>query len=202
MKTHTRTNRDRKPLFWQAGAVILAATLCAPALAGFRAEVLTVDPIIEVVEVEVPHEVCRVESVRQTTVQGSSYGRGGQRSRTPGVVGAIIGGAIGNSVGHGKTNRRIGTAVGAILGGTIGADISRRNHQRSQYEGRGYNSGRNQPASYRTEQVCRVTRDFRTEERINGYAVTYTYAGETYSAVLDHDPGRYLDVNVRVTPTG
>lgn len=213
MKTRTPTPSDRKSLFPQAGAAILAAALCAPALAGDRAEVLAADPIIESYEVEVPHEVCRVESVRQTPQAhyggnySGNYGANyGQRSRTPGVVGAIIGGAIGNSVGRGKTNRRIGTAVGAILGGTIGSDISRRNHQRQQYGNRGYNSGRNagynQPVSYRREQVCRITHDYRTEERINGYAVTYVYAGQTYNTVLDHDPGRYLEVNVQVTPAG
>lgn len=187
----------------QITACLLAATVALPAMAGFRAEVVRSEPIVETYEVKVPREVCHDEEVAYQRVgagYSSDYGQRSQRSRTPGVVGAIIGGAIGHSVGHGKKNKKIGTAVGAILGGTIGADISRRNHNR--YEDRRYRDSRDyrDTVSYRTEQVCRVTHDYRTEERIRGYDVTYVYAGETYDAVLDHDPGRYLDVNVRVTP--
>ena len=155
----------------QAGACVLAAMLCAPAFAGHRAEVISANPIIETYEVEVPREVCRNEEVayrRADYAYRGDYGRTAQRSRTPGVVGAIIGGAIGHSVGNGNKNKKIGTAVGAILGGTIGADISRRNHEKNRYDSRDYTGGRD-AVRYRTEQVCRVTHDYRTEERIRGY---------------------------------
>jgi len=120
------------------------------------------------------------------------------------VLGAIVGGALGHAVGNGKTNKRIGTAVGAVLGGTIGADISRRNQRRDQqrdandrrWDGQqGYES-----VSYRTERVCEVVADTRIEQRLSGYDVAYAYGGQTYTTVLDYDPGRYLDVRVRVTP--
>ena len=154
-----------------------------------RAEVLSATPIVEHVEVAVPREVCRDERVRRRyPVDYRSH----RRSATPGIVGAIVGGAIGHSVGNGKKNKKIGTAVGAILGGSIGADISRRNHERRWETA--------QPVRYRTERVCRVETDYRTEEHISGYDVTYTYAGATYSTVLDSDPGRHLDVWVQVTP--
>ncbi len=190
--------------------VTLAASLSLPGFANgvhrgpARAEVIGSQPIYRTIEVAIPREVCRDERVRQTGWQSAGhdtrydnrYDSRSSRSRTPGVVGAIIGGALGHSVGRGKTNKRIGTAVGAILGGTIGGDISRRNQQRSvdneRYQDR--------TVSYRTERVCREETDYRTEQQISGYDVTYVYAGETYTAVLDEDPGRYLDVRVRVNP--
>lgn len=190
------------PKFIRTGSVILAATLCLPAAASYRhadivqAKVLSADPIVETYEVEVPREVCHQEQVRQTNYSRSDRYSAG-RSRTPGIVGAIIGGAIGHSVGHGKKNKKIGTAVGAVLGGTIGADISRRNHER-RWDDR-YDDGR-RPVRYRTERVCEVVSEYRTEERISGYDVSYAYAGQTYATVLDRDPGRYLDVSVAVTP--
>ncbi len=193
-----------------AGAV-LATTLALPSSANYRdqeiyrAEVLAVDPVFETVEVSEPRELCREERVqvrsepryddRDTRRQSNAY-----RSRTPGVVGAILGGAVGHSVGNGKTNKRIGTAVGAILGGSIGADISRRN-QRRNAEARHWESRQGYGGvSYRTERVCTVVADTRIEERVSGYDVAYAYGGETYTTVLDYDPGRYLDVRVRVTP--
>ena len=157
-----------------------------------RAEVLSVSPVVETVEVYQPREVCRNEQVRlNTRGYRDGYSRG-YRSRTPGVVGAIVGGALGHAVGNGKTNKKIGTAVGAVLGGSIGADISRRNHERRDY---GHSGVR-----YRTERVCEVVSDTRTEERIRGYDVAYAYGGATYTTLLDYDPGRYLDVSVSVTP--
>ena len=198
-------------------ATALALTLALPVSASYRgeapvqrAEVLSVDPVFETVEISEPHELCREEQVpfrsdaryddRHASRKASTY-----RSRTPGVLGAIVGGAIGHSVGNGKTNKRIGTAVGAILGGSIGADISRRNH-RSQLrqqedrwqDPRGY--GGYEPIQYRTQRVCEIVTDTRIEQRVSAYDVAYAYGGETYTTVLDYDPGRYLEVRVRVTP--
>ena len=199
-------------------ATLLAATLALPTGASYpdqevyRAEVLAVDPVFETVEVSEPRELCREEPVqvrgqpgydnRDSLPPASSY-----RSRTPGLVGALLGGAIGHTVGNGKTNKRIGTAVGAILGGSIGADVSRRN-QRRKAEARSWERRqgyepvlyRSEPVLYRTERVCEVVADTRIEQRVSGYDVAYAYGGKTYTTVLDYDPGRYLDVRVRVTP--
>jgi len=205
--------RSAAPLL---AAALLATTLALPVSASYRdqtvyrAEVLAVDPVFETVEVSSPREICRDESVQVRSQSSSQYRyddrytqtrSNGYRSRTPGVVGAILGGAIGHSVGNGKTNKRIGTAVGAILGGSIGADISRRNQRRNGEERRLSRQGyEGEPVSYRTERVCEVVADTRIEQRVSGYDVAYAYGGETYTTVLDYDPGRYLDVRVRVTP--
>jgi len=45
-----------------------------------------------------------------------------------------------------------------------------------------------------------VVDEVHSEERISGYDVAYAYGGETYSTVLDYDPGRYVEVRVSVTP--
>ena len=151
-----------------------------------RAEVIGSEPIYRSVEVAVPREVCRDERIepRYDPRYDRRYSNSGRRSNTPGIVGAIIGGALGHAVGNGNKNKKIGTAVGAVLGGSIGGDISRRNHQRSQERNaeRGYRNDR--PVSYRTERVCYEEIDYRTEEQISGYDVTYVYAGETYTTVL------------------
>ncbi len=166
-------------------ALLLTAVLLpALALAGTtydRARVVSVQPLYETVNYEVPREQCHVQRVAHRHA-------GGHRSATGPIIGAIIGGALGNAVGHKKRNKQVGTVVGAVLGGSIGADISRRNRRNAEY------------VSYTDEEVCRVVTDYREEERLLGYRVTYRYAGETYTTRMDRDPGRSLRVRVRVTP--
>lgn len=191
-----QTRKISLPRSWRSVlcAVLLAALSVPAAANGHRstsaqAEVVGAEPIYRTVEVAVPREVCRDERV---DVRDNRYGRSARRSNTPGILGAIVGGALGHAVGNGNTNKKIGTAVGAILGGSIGGDIGRRNQDR--------NRRSQEPVSYRTERVCYEEIDYRTEQQISGYDVTYVYAGQTYTTVLADKPGRYLDVRVKVTP--
>lgn len=147
-----------------------------------RARVVEVEPIYHTVEYAVPREQCRVVDVPY------DRGRGHRASTSAPIVGAIIGGALGNAVGHKKSNKRVGAAVGALLGGSIGYDISRRNHERRH-------------VSYRTQEVCEVVDDYRTEEKLSGYDVTYRYAGQTYTTRMDSHPGTSIPVRVSVSPT-
>ena len=48
--------------------------------------------------------------------------------------------------------------------------------------------------------VCETVYETTEEMELEGYDVTYRYAGQTHTARMDHDPGRYLQVRVRVTP--
>ena len=148
-----------------------------------RARVVGVDPIYENVSYNVPVEQCREEQVRYSEPSRQ------HASATAPILGAIIGGAIGNAVGHNKNNKKVGTIVGAVLGGSIGADIGRQN--------RAYRSG---PVSYRTEEVCDVVQEVRSEERLSGYNVSYVYADNTYTTVMQRDPGASVRVRVRVNP--
>jgi uncharacterized protein YcfJ len=154
-----------------------------------RARVVTVDPVYVSVDYSVPVEQCRLEDVPVD----NGYRNTGYRSYTGPILGAIIGGAIGNAVGHNKTNKKVGTAVGAILGGTIGRDVQRRHAEQS---GR----ARNRAVAYQTEEVCETVYETHERLELEGYDVTYRYAGQTHTTRLDRDPGKYLDVRVQVTP--
>lgn len=167
----------------------IAPVLLLPsvALAGTsvdRARVVGVEPVYRTVAYSVPVEQCRMVDVPV------NQHRDGYRSYTAPIVGAIIGGAIGNAVGHNKTNKKVGTAVGAILGGSIGRDVGRRNAEARAHQG----------VSYRTEEVCETVYESREERELDGYDVTYRYAGEIHTTRMDRDPGNYLRVRVRVTP--
>ena len=155
-----------------------------------RARVVEAAPIYRTIDYSVPVEQCRLVEVERSRYDD----RGHYRSYTGPIVGAIIGGAIGNAVGHNKTNKKVGTAVGAVLGGTIGRDVQRR-HEQARYERDPYRS-----VAYETREVCETVYETHEREELDGYDVTYEYAGQTHTTRMDHDPGAYLRVRVHVTP--
>jgi uncharacterized protein YcfJ len=162
--------------------VLLVPSVALASTTYDQARVIGADPIYENVTVEVPVRECRTEQI--------AYPRASQRASATGpILGAIIGGALGNAVGHKKRNKQVGTVVGAVLGGSIGADMTRRH--------RGY---RGDEVTYRTEEVCHVVNEVRTEQRFTGYDVRYVYGGTTYSTVMPHDPGQSIRVRVSVRP--
>ena len=50
------------------------------------------------------------------------------------------------------------------------------------------------------EHRCRITDRHETEERVDGYQVTYRYKGETFETRLPYDPGDRIRVRVGVSP--
>ena len=140
------------------------------------AEVIDATPIVKNIRVSTPREECWDESV-------THYERGDDSVST--VVGAVVGGAIGNAVGHNKSNKRVGAVVGAVLGGTIGKSIAKENRG-GRYE--------------RTEEVCRVINDYREEERIVGYHVSYRYNDVTYTTRTSEAPGDTIKLRLAVSP--
>ncbi len=172
----------------------LANTHSGSAVTLDQARVVAAEPVYRTVSYSEPVEQCML--VEEPVREEPRY-----RSYTGPIVGAIIGGAIGNAVGHSKTNKKVGTAVGAVLGGTIGRDIQRRSEQRQSesYDYRAQHAGY-QTVGYETREVCETVYETREELALDGYDVTYRYAGETHTARMDHDPGRFLQVRVRVTP--
>jgi uncharacterized protein YcfJ len=54
--------------------------------------------------------------------------------------------------------------------------------------------------SYRTEEVCETVYETTEELTLDGYDVTYRYAGQTHTTRMDHDPGSHVRVRVQVTP--
>jgi uncharacterized protein YcfJ len=182
--------------FWRYPMTVvryLAPALLIPsvALAGGsidHAKVVDVEPVYRSIEYQVPTEQCRLVDVPV------HHATDGYRSYTAPILGAIIGGAIGNAVGHSKTNKKVGTAVGAVLGGTIGRDIG---HDISRDRARRNGA---YGTTYRTEEVCETVVETRTEQELDGYDVTYRYAGQTHTTRMDRDPGNYVRVRVHVTP--
>ncbi len=140
-----------------------------------RAKVEDVEPIVHVVRVPTEHRECWTEEVE------------GGRYRTDPTAATVIGGIVGGVVGHGAVNghgRTAATVAGTLVGAALGNSI-----------GRDYYGSR--PA---TERRCRVSNDYYEEERISGYRVTYRYHGHRYVRRMDHDPGAYVRVRVRVVP--
>jgi hypothetical protein len=119
--------------------------------------------------------------------QGRLYRDNGDgRTNTSGMlIGAVIGGALGNQVGKGD-GRTAATVAGAVVGGAIGAHMG--NDER---EFRG-----NDGVVRRCRRV--VTQVFRPSDR--DFLVTYRYAGKTYTARTERNPGRWMPVIVDVRP--
>jgi len=167
-------------------ATTIAATLTTPAaFAGHKANndyarVVSVEPITKNIRVSTPRQECWQEQV-------SHYEQPKQRSSTPTIVGAVIGGLIGNELGHHNDAKKAGIFVGSVLGGSIGRDIGRK----SAGPGHQY---------YATEQRCETYQDYHDEERIMGYHVGYKYHGNIYHTRTQNHPGKRIKVRVTVTP--
>ncbi len=144
-----------------------------------RGRVLKVDPLYETIRVNHPEQRCWNERVRHR----SSRGRG---SYTPMIAGAIVGGVVGNQFGKGSGKDAM-TVAGALLGGSVGNDMGRSNHRRSYVT---------------NERRCETVDNFREKRELAGYNVKYRYDGKTFWTRTDNRPGRYIDLQVSVVPTG
>lgn len=171
------------------GLIIAGLTVNVPVLAGHPsaresnehfdyAKVVSAEPIVRQVRVSIPREECWEEEV---PVYHSGY-----RSATPMILGGIIGGVVGNTVGKGR-GRDAATVAGTILGGSVGRDVG---HDRQRPDG----------YSIAQETRCRQVVDYRDEERIEGYWVTYRYQGEDYVTRMQSEPGNRIRVRVSVQP--
>lgn len=156
------------------------------------ARVVDVMPIVRQVRVETPARECWQET-EYRTIRRDDYRRGRVDSPVPTIAGGIIGGVIGNQFGSGS-GRDAMTAVGAILGASIATEAARDDayrHGGSSYERR--------PV---TVQRCETRVSYHEEERIEGYRVTYVYAGREYMTTMASPPGNRIPVRVTVVPSG
>lgn len=142
--------------------------------------VIKVQPIIRYVTIKVPIQECWDErQYAPTRVNGGST-----------VIGAIIGGVIGHQFGSGH-GRDATTVLGALIGGSLAQKAAiRRAEREGRYEAR---------ESY-IVQRCKTSYDYREEERIDGYDVTYRYKGDTYLTRMPNDPGKRIRLRVSITP--
>lgn len=141
------------------------------------ATVLHSKPVLRYVDVSVPREECWNEAVRHREERDYTTGRT--------ILGGLIGAAVGNQIGRGRGNDAA-TVVGGLAGAAIGANSARRDRYEEDY--------------VTHERRCRTVYETHTEERIDGYDVTYRYAGETYTTQLPYDPGKRMPVHVSVIP--
>lgn len=147
------------------------------------AKVVNVEPLTRTVHITTPERECWQEEVRYPV----EY-RDPRDSARGTIVGAVIGGVIGHELGHhNHHDRHAATAVGTLIGASIGRNAAGRSgarvEERVAYENR-----------------CRVTERRTTEERIDGYLVTYHYKGEIFRTRLPYDPGKHIRVRIDISP--
>jgi len=146
------------------------------------APVVHVEPLRRQVRVSEPVRECWQETSNAPEGPFSSNHVGAT------LLGSAIGVALGNQVGHGR-GKDVARVAGAVIGGAIGHNVSVE-RERQQYGDGG-----------RSYERCDVRYRDSYEERIDGYRVTYEYAGRQYVTRMPYDPGERIRVRVAVTPT-
>jgi uncharacterized protein YcfJ len=172
-------------------AAVAATAVPSLALAGpggyQYAKVVDVEPIYRHVRVQVPERECWTE------IEYETVPRRYQRSRSsavPTIAGGVIGGVVGRQFGKGD-----GRDAMTVLGTLIGAAVGHQAGQQRYADDYRYESVRERP-------VERCQTHYRTEERrdLDGYLVTYRYAGREYTTRTTEHPGERIRVRVEVTP--
>lgn len=157
------------------------------------AEVVEVEPLIRYVRVEVPRRECWDEEVYHERRRRNYKSRSNHGSAGATIAGGLIGGVIGRQIGGGS-GRDAMTVVGTLVGSAIANERSR---DRDRYE-----DDRDDGYSVRTVERCKIHKEVREEERVDGYRVTYVYDGREYTTRTEDDPGDRIKVRVSVTPAG
>lgn len=140
------------------------------------APVTRVEPMYRTVRVEQPQRECWDEEVY---VERSAY-----QSHTGTILGGIVGGVLGHELGG--DHHGLATAAGTVLGASIGRDMGARHRADDGY--------------YASRERCAVRHEYTSHQRIDGYRVTYSYAGREHETITDYDPGDYIRVRVAVQP--
>lgn len=141
------------------------------------AKVIAVEPIIKRVEVPFSSKVCWDEEVYHRHPR--------YRSVVPQIVGSIIGGVIGNQFGGGHGQDAM-TFAGVALGAAVARDMQEQTAREADYA--------------TTELRCEIETDYRQEDTVVGYNVTYEYKDERYTARMQYPPKDKIRVRVSVAP--
>ena len=145
------------------------------------ARVTNVVPIYRTVQIAEPREECYEKEVRRYYHDDNGY-----NSATPMIAGGVLGGIIGNQFGNGN-GKTFMTIAGTVLGGSIGRDVGMKNKRHSYY-------------APTTETHCEVINDYREEEELDGYRVSYRYHGEEFDTTLPYHPGKRIKLDVSIKP--
>lgn len=151
------------------------------------ARVTHVEPIYRTVTTTRPVRECSEEEVYRPVSYDEGYGDSGNTALGM-IVGGVLGGALGHNISRHGDNGKI---VGAVVGSAIGHEVAQRNRGRH---------GRYQDYRPRWEERCHTVSERYTEEKLDGYRVTYRYHGQSFTTRMDRDPGSRIKVRVRVTP--
>ncbi len=187
-------------------ATILSTTtiLSSPALAAdkssgtssyfVKAPVLHVEPIVTKRYVDHPVQHCTTE---YSAERADDYPRQRHTHQRilPGLLGGLIGGWVGHQFGGGNGKKAL-TVLGALTGSSIAKNAARQHDDEShEYRRSDRHYRRAAPV-----QRCRTKYESRPEESIDGYLVTYEYAGRTFEKRVPRHPGDEISIRVRVTP--
>ncbi len=144
------------------------------------ADVIRVEPLRRRVRLSEPVRECWQETRYTSDGPFSTSHIGGT------LLGSTIGVVVGNQVGHGR-GKDVARVAGALIGGAIGHNVSVDRQRRLGDVGQSY-------------ERCDVRYRDRMVERIDGYDVTYAYAGREYVTRMPYDPGERIRVRVDVSP--
>ena len=145
------------------------------------AQVVNVQPHYRQVRVSEPVRECWLETSTAPDGPFSYNNIGGT------LIGGALGTVVGNQIGHGR-GKDVARVAGALIGGAIGANVSRDRHRQLYGDQR------------QTTERCDTRYRDSWEQRVDGYEVTYEYAGRQYVTQMPHDPGDRIQVRVDVTP--
>jgi uncharacterized protein YcfJ len=127
------------------------------------APIIDVEPLVRLVTVNRPREECWLE----TTVVPSPRATGAV------LAGGLLGGVIGHQLGSGRSNNAM-TVLGTLVGSAVASNAVAK---RAAYAGQEV-----------TTERCEIVNQAHTEERIDGYRVTYEYMGQRYATVMPEPP--------------
>jgi uncharacterized protein YcfJ len=133
------------------------------------------------VTVQRPRQECWEELVYQRSPRPPAAGHA--------IAGAIVGAAIGRQFGSGS-GRDAATVAGAVAGSAVASQRAQR-----------LAAGQGQVYAVPVER-CQVVQERHTEQRVEGYWVTYAYQGQRYRTRMPHDPGDRIRLRVTVQPVG
>ncbi len=165
--------KKRLPVCLLAGIVVAVSATVNAYAQSVEVPVVSSSPVYQVVRVNTPQEECWQEAV---TVSSKS------NSNTPEILGAIVGAGVGRLFGDGR-GQDAATVAGAILGGSIGSDLENKNAS----------------SQVQYQQRCRVVDQYRDEERLQGYDVTFKLNDRLYTTRTRNDPGSSININFTIS---
>lgn len=157
------------------------------------APVVDVVPVLRTVRVEQPRRECWHETTYETIHHGGGGYDGRVRTAGPTIAGGVVGGVIGNQFGSGR-GRDAMTLFGTLVGAAVAAEHA---HNRAVVSAPRHSYTETRPV---TVERCAVSTDVFEEQRLEGYDVTYLYAGRQFQTRTATPPGDRIRVRVDVQP--